>query len=177
MHDRNYYIQFKVRNNESPEIDTISCQIRPGTPYGKVNTRKHHPQESQEVSALPAGDHKATRTVFGCLFLDLTSHICCHICVMMLKTRECHSYRSQTNPWHREVRYTTNSKTGLKRPLKKDKNLFFKTDNRLMQVKSIAECPKRAFCNTSTCIKLAFFIKIFVLSIFGWPFYAGFTVY
>ena len=36
--------------------------------------------------------------------------------------------------------------------------LVFKTDYRLMQVKSIAEC--------STCIKLPFVIKIFVLPIF-----------
>ena len=37
-----------------------------------------------------------------------------------------------------------------------------------MQVKSIAEC--------STFIKLPFLIKIFVLSIFEWPFYTRFTV-
>ena len=29
----------------------------------------------------------------------------------------------------------------------------------------------------STCIKLPFVIKIFVLSIFEWPFNTGFTVY
>ena len=33
-----------------------------------------------------------------------------------------------------------------------------------------------AFCNTSTCIKLPFVTKIFVLSIFEWPFKTGFTV-
>ena len=37
-----------------------------------------------------------------------------------------------------------------------------------MQVKSIAECSKEAFCNTSTFIKLSFVIKIFVLSIIDW---------
>ena len=51
--------------------------------------------------------------------------------------------------------------------------LFFKTDYRLMQVKSIAECSKRAFCNTFNLhlatIKLPFVFKIFVLSIFEWP--------
>ena len=31
---------------------------------------------------------------------------------------------------------------------KKDQKLVFKTDYRLMQVKCIAECSKRAFCNT-----------------------------
>ena len=34
------------------------------------------------------------------------------------------------------------SKTCLKRLLKKDRKLVFKTDYRLMQVKSIAECSK-----------------------------------
>ena len=41
------------------------------------------------------------------------------------------------------------SKTCLERPLIKYQKLAFKTDNRLMHVKSIAECSKRAFCNTS----------------------------
>ena len=47
----------------------------------------------------------------------------------------------------------------------------------------MAECsPKvlqnapRAFCNIFDGIKLPFVIKIFVLSIFEWPFYTGFTV-
>ena len=39
-------------------------------------------------------------------------------------------------------------KTCLKGPLKKDQKLVFKTDYRLMQVKSFAECSKIAFCNT-----------------------------
>ena len=47
----------------------------------------------------------------------------------------------------------------------KDPKLVFKTNNRLMQVKSIAECSK-----------VLFVIKIFVLSIVLWPFYIGFTV-
>ena len=40
------------------------------------------------------------------------------------------------------------SKTCLKWPLKKEQKLVSKIDYRLMQVKSIAECSKRAFCNT-----------------------------
>ena len=41
------------------------------------------------------------------------------------------------------------SKTGLKRPLKqKTKNWLSLPIITLMQVKSIAECSKRAFCNT-----------------------------
>ena len=46
-----------------------------------------------------------------------------------------------------------------------------------MQVKSIAECSMGAFCNTMTFIKVPFVIKIFVLSIFEWMFYTGFTVH
>ena len=45
-----------------------------------------------------------------------------------------------------------------------------------MQVKSIAECSKRSPQHSailSTFIKLAFVIKIFVLSIFEWPLTTG----
>ena len=42
-----------------------------------------------------------------------------------------------------------------------------------MQVKSIAECSAILL----TFIKLRFSTKIFVLSIFEWPFYTGFTVH
>ena len=46
-----------------------------------------------------------------------------------------------------------------------------------MQVKSIAECSKwEHSAILLTCIKLLFVIKMFVLSIFEWPFYTGFTV-
>ena len=51
----------------------------------------------------------------------------------------------------------------------KDRKLVFETSYRLMQVKHIAAI-------LLTFIKLPFVIKIFVLSIFGWPFNAGFTV-
>ena len=48
----------------------------------------------------------------------------------------------------------------------------------------ITECRSEVLQNAtrersamlSTCIKLPFVIKIFVLSIFEWPFYTGFTV-
>ena len=43
-----------------------------------------------------------------------------------------------------------------------------------MQVKSIAEWEHSAILLTS--IKLTFVIKIFVLSVVGWPFKTGFTV-
>ena len=44
-----------------------------------------------------------------------------------------------------------------------------------MQVKSIAECSKHSAI-LSTFIKLPFVFKIFLLSIFEWPFKTGFTV-
>ena len=46
-----------------------------------------------------------------------------------------------------------------------------------MQVKSIAECSKGHSAILLTFNKLPFVIKIFVLSIFEWPFYTGFTIF
>ena len=55
--------------------------------------------------------------------------------------------------------------------------MVFKTNCRLMQFKSIAECSKwEHSAILSTFINLPFVIKTFVLSIFEWPFYTGFTV-
>ena len=51
------------------------------------------------------------------------------------------------------------------------KKLFFKTNYRIMQVKSIAAATLSIF------IKLPIVIKLFVLSLFKWPFYTGFIVY
>ena len=53
------------------------------------------------------------------------------------------------------------SKTCVKRPPSKRPKLGFKTNYCLMQVKSIAKC---------------YHLSKFVLSIFEWPFYTGFTV-
>ena len=53
--------------------------------------------------------------------------------------------------------------------------MVFKTNYRLMQVKSIAEWEHSAIL--LTFIKLPFVIKVFVMSIFEWPFYTGFTVF
>ena len=56
--------------------------------------------------------------------------------------------------------------------------MVFKTNYRLMQVKRIAECYKGSILQwlRLTFIKLQSAIKIFVLSIFEWPFYIGITV-
>ena len=62
--------------------------------------------------------------------------------------------------------------------LKKTK-IVFKTNFRLMQVESIAECSKVPLEHSAiflTCIKLPFVITIFVLSSFEWLFYTDFTV-
>ena len=65
---------------------------------------------------------------------------------------------------------------------KEDQKLVFKTDYHLMPVRSIAECSKRAFCNTFdvillTFLKLPLVFKTFDLSIFEWPLKTGFTVH
>ena len=54
--------------------------------------------------------------------------------------------------------------------------LVFKTNYRLMQVKSISECSEHSEI-LSTFIQLPFVIKIFVLSIFEQPFYISFTAH
>ena len=46
-----------------------------------------------------------------------------------------------------------------------------------MQVKSIAECSKGAFCNTFDLHLATVSLEIFVLSIFEWPLKTSFTVY
>ena len=61
------------------------------------------------------------------------------------------------------------SKTCVRWLLSKELKLVFKTNYRLMQVKG------EHSARLSTFIKLPFVIKIFVLSIFEWPFYTGFT--
>ena len=59
------------------------------------------------------------------------------------------------------------SKNCLKGSPPKRPKMVFKTDYRLMQVKSIAECSKRAFCNTVVLqFKLPPVFETFVLSIF-----------
>ena len=65
---------------------------------------------------------------------------------------------------------TTYSKTCVKRPLSKGPKMVFKTVYCLKQVKSIAECLLSIF------VKLPVVIKTFILSIFEWPLYTGFTV-
>ena len=58
------------------------------------------------------------------------------------------------------------SKTCLKRPLKKDLKLVFKTNYRLMHAKSITEWEHSAIL--STCIKLPFVFKtLFCLFLSG----------
>ena len=67
---------------------------------------------------------------------------------------------------------SSNSKRGAK--------IGFKTDYRLMRVKSIAECSREHSAILSTFIKLPFVIKTFALSVFvyfEWPFKTCFTAY
>ena len=72
------------------------------------------------------------------------------------------------------------SKTCLKWLLKEDHKKVLKTSNRLMLVKSNAECSVEHSAILLTCIKLHFVphgFKTFVLSIFEWPLKTGFTVH
>ena len=64
------------------------------------------------------------------------------------------------------------SKTCVKWPLSKRAQIGFQKNYPFIQVKSIVEHS----AILSTFIKLPFIIKIFVLSVFEWPFYTGFTV-
>ena len=50
--------------------------------------------------------------------------------------------------WCKIEKKNNNSKTCVKRPLSKRPKIGFKTNYRLVQVKSIAECSRGAFCNT-----------------------------
>ena len=59
---------------------------------------------------------------------------------------------------------------------KEKQKLVFKTDYRLMQVKSVAQCFKRAFCNTFDLIKLPFCLKDLCFVHFELPLNSGFTV-
>ena len=61
MHELPPLNVLKVRNKQRPGIDIINYHTWPQytTWESDKNTRKHHIQESQEVSHFPAGDHKA----------------------------------------------------------------------------------------------------------------------
>ena len=76
--------------------------------------------------------------------------------------------------YHPEIKQYT-VKSVFNGHTQKDEKLVFKTNYHLMQVKSVAEWEHSAIL--STFIKLPFVIKIFVFSIFEWPFYTGFTVH
>ena len=56
------------------------------------------------------------------------------------------------------------------------KKLVFKTDNSLMQVKSVADCSMEHSAVLLSCIRLPHGFKTFVLSIFEWLLKTGFTV-
>ena len=60
---------------------------------------------------------------------------------------------------------------------KKYQKLVFKTNYHFIQDKSNAMLPREHSAKLWTFIKLPFFIKIFVLSIFEWSLKTGFTVF
>ena len=73
---------------------------------------------------------------------------------------------------------TIYSKTCVKRPLSKRQKIGFQNQlslNAGQKYCRMLQGEHSAILSTS--IKLPFVIKIFVLSIFEWPFYTGFTVH
>ena len=58
------------------------------------------------------------------------------------------SDRAQTRTSEPQAEHSSTVKPVLSGHSKEDQRLVFKTDYRLMQVKSIAECSMSAFCNT-----------------------------
>ena len=75
------------------------------------------------------------------------------------------------------VSVTWTVKPVLSRHSKRRSKLVFKTDYRLMQVKSIAECSEWSILQYFwPSLSYQFFINTFVLSIFEWPLKTGFTV-
>ena len=73
---------------------------------------------------------------------------------------------------------SVNSKTCLKLSLKKNTQIGFQVDCRLMQVKKYCRMLQGEHSAILlTFIKLPFAIKTFVLYIFKWLFKTGFTVF
>ena len=74
-------------------------------------------------------------------------------------------------------RYQVYSKTCVKRPLAKRPNIGFQDQLSLNAGQKYCRMPQGEHSAIlSTFIKLPFVNKIFVLSIFEWPFYTGFTI-
>ena len=69
------------------------------------------------------------------------------------------------------------SKTCVKRPLSKRQKIGFQEQLSLNAGQKYFRMLQEHSAILSTFIKLPFVIKTFVLSIFVWPFYTGFTVY
>ena len=69
------------------------------------------------------------------------------------------------------------SNTCLKRPLKKMIKIGFSDRLSLNAVKSIAECPKRAFCNNFGLHKATICLKDLCSNFLVWPLKTDFTVY
>ena len=81
-----------------------------------------------------------------------------------------HLLLSQVLTFFMHVQFDITVKPVLSGHSKRRPKLVFKTDYRLMQVKSIASAI------LSTFVKLPFVFKTYVLSIFEWSLTTGFTV-
>ena len=102
--------------------------------------------------------YKYTVTLYVFLSFDLLTNIpCIFLCIDNGTGR--HTKISDSN-WG----YAFYSKTVLSGHSKEDPKYVLKTDNRLMQVKGIAECSNAIL---STCTKLSAVFKTYALSIFS----------
>ena len=111
--------------------------------------------ESVDLNSIeePANTRNTKPIVrLGCSFHELWGqpYFCFPLPDPVLQVRVCRSDFFLTSQIGYPLNLIVYSKTCLKRPLKKIQKIvcFFKTDYRIMQVKSIAECSQRAFCNT-----------------------------
>ena len=119
-----------------------------------------------ESALLLTGPNVCLCSVNVCFWIYKKNKKKCHsVCKrywMHLQSRKCLSY----------------SKTCVKWPLSKRQKIVFQDQLSLNAGQKYCRMlPLEHSAILSTFIKLPFVIKIFVLSILGWPFYTGFTVF
>ena len=61
FHFDGWHVESKYQELMGPRYNQVPHLTRDTIWEGDKNTRKHHTNESQEVSPFPAGDHKAAR--------------------------------------------------------------------------------------------------------------------
>ena len=111
-----------------------------------------------------------------------TKHICDQL--VLSNVEDWYKFFTRMKNWYQLLTYVktwyhilTHVKTFLKRPLKNRQNFGFEEKLSLNAGQMCCRMLQGEHSTTLlTFIKLPFVIKIFVLSVFEWPFYTGFTV-